>query len=149
MKPLRCSKAFNPLRLIQTTRMSSTTAAVPKENNSSATGPASFCVCAWVPCPVRAAVDDQLLRDDARRDPFPPFAITTTGAPHTQSFYTGVETTWGFPPTGRKIKINQATTSPEPLMDRGFIMVTRQPRRGCVISLSLYPLKKRRALFDV
>lgn len=39
------------------------------------------------------------------------FAITTTGAPHTQSFYTA-ETTWGFPPTGQKIKIIQPRSLP-------------------------------------
>lgn len=66
---------------------------------------------------VRAAVDGQLLRDAAAAAPPDPalffnlllllsssLQITTTGAPHTQSFYTA-ETTWGFPPTGQKIKI--------------------------------------------
>lgn len=54
--------------------------------------PESFCVCAvrgwgWQ-APVRPA------RLCSVR-PFPLFAITTTGAPHTQSFYTGIRTPRG------------------------------------------------------
>ena len=30
------------------------------------------------------------------------FAITTRSPQHTESFYTGVEITWGVPPTGLK-----------------------------------------------
>lgn len=96
-----------------------------------------FCVRAWVPrsgacvllsrMPASVRLRKMLL---AKRDPlfFSPFAITTTGAPHTQSFYTGVETTWGFPPTGRKgllgYYVSRDTT---PLLEYGFIMVTRRP----------------------
>lgn len=87
----------------------------PAETSNSATGSRVFCVRPpWVSCVARCS--GQLLRDAAAAAPNPAlffisssfplllFAITTTGAPHTQSFYT-VETTWGFPPTGRKIKI--------------------------------------------
>lgn len=78
-------------------------------------GPASFCVCALPVYRVRCA---RLWMTSSCEMLLPLeqtllffylllllFAITTTGAPHTLSFYTGVETTWGFPPTGRKIKI--------------------------------------------
>lgn len=51
------------------------------------------CCCSSRPCSFFLSAPPLLL-----------FAITTPGAPHTQSFYTA-ETTWGFPPTGQKIKL--------------------------------------------
>lgn len=67
------------------------------------------------------------------------FAITTTGAPHTQSFYT-VGTTWGFPPTGRKIKIISHDVS-----HRAFIMATPPAE----VAWFLLPLKWVLILFGV
>lgn len=101
IKHPRCPKAFSPLSLIQATRRSLTaTAVVPKRVTARR----------WVQRVFECAPRDRvrcarLWMASSCEMLLPPFAITTTGAPHTQSFYTGVQTTWGFPPTGRKIKI--------------------------------------------
>lgn len=120
-------------------RGASTSTAAVQKGKKSAGVPASP-ACVWViPCPVRAAVEDQL-RASCKMlltETFSPFAITTTGSPHTQSFYRGVETTWGFPPTTRQGLEDYYFSEPRlHYSGPGFIMMARRARRGCAALLS-------------
>lgn len=112
---------LNRVQMISFRERCRSSAAVPQRPTTRQRGPASF-VCALPGCRVWCALlwmanscEMLLLLQQTLLFCFffcfflspPPlllFAITTTGAPHTQSFYTA-ETTWGFPPTGQKIKI--------------------------------------------
>lgn len=71
-----------------------------------------------------SSVRPEMLR---RSRTFPPLAIKTTGALHTQSFYRGLQTTWGFPPTTRQGLVLLRLRATTPLELTSFIVTTRRP----------------------
>ncbi len=119
---------------IQTTcRKSTSTAAVPNNNDRRSR---VFCVCAWVPCPVCAAVDGQLRASCKMLLTETLFSLCNhdnRGSAHPKFLYrsrnhVGISTNW----TQGIIRLLRFQ-SHDSTDEQGFIMVTRRRLRNTLI----------------